>query len=226
MTGLVVADEFDASCVKGADQLHQRVDIPSDQPFAAFHALDGRHREPRKGRQSALVDAEKRARSPQLRRSNHSGTITYQVPNCYYEFCFLYSPMSTIIIDAYNITLTVAPPVIKQRRDALLGVCRLSGSELPSDRSVRTPGGVGARYPDAAVALDASGGQRVASVFHRPGAIEALRDFMRSRNGRAELNELWRYAEIDRVDSVIRPYIEAMIWRKRQRTLASRCAIG
>jgi predicted transcriptional regulator of viral defense system len=42
-------------------------------------------------------------------------------------------------------------------------------------------------------------------------AIEALRDFMRSRNGRPELNELWRYAEIDRVDRVMRPYIEAMI---------------
>jgi len=42
-------------------------------------------------------------------------------------------------------------------------------------------------------------------------AIEALRDFMRSQQGRGEISELWRYAEIDRVGRVIRPYIEAII---------------
>lgn len=41
-------------------------------------------------------------------------------------------------------------------------------------------------------------------------AIEALRDLIKSRKGRAGLNELWRYAEIDRVQTVMRPYIEAM----------------
>lgn len=42
-------------------------------------------------------------------------------------------------------------------------------------------------------------------------AIEALRDFIKSRKGRAGLNELWRYAEIDRVQTVMRPYIEAIV---------------
>lgn len=42
-------------------------------------------------------------------------------------------------------------------------------------------------------------------------AIEALRDLINSRKGRAALNELWRYAEIDRVQTVMRPYIEAMV---------------
>jgi predicted transcriptional regulator of viral defense system len=42
-------------------------------------------------------------------------------------------------------------------------------------------------------------------------AIEALRDFIKSRKARAGLNELWRYAEIDRVQTVMRPYIEAMV---------------
>ncbi|CAN7570771.1 type IV toxin-antitoxin system AbiEi family antitoxin domain-containing protein [Phyllobacterium sp. LjRoot231] len=42
-------------------------------------------------------------------------------------------------------------------------------------------------------------------------AIEALRDLVKSRKGRAGLNELWRYAEIDRVQTVMRPYIEAMV---------------
>jgi predicted transcriptional regulator of viral defense system len=42
-------------------------------------------------------------------------------------------------------------------------------------------------------------------------AIEALRDLIKSRKGRAGPNELWRYAEIDRVQTVMRPYIEAMV---------------
>ena len=42
-------------------------------------------------------------------------------------------------------------------------------------------------------------------------AIEALRDLIRSRKGPAGLNELWKFAEIDRVQTVIRPYVEAMI---------------
>ena len=42
-------------------------------------------------------------------------------------------------------------------------------------------------------------------------AIEALRDLLKSRDGRAALNELWRHAEIDRVHRVMRPYIEAIL---------------
>jgi predicted transcriptional regulator of viral defense system len=42
-------------------------------------------------------------------------------------------------------------------------------------------------------------------------AIEALRDLLKSRKGRARLDELWRYAKIDRVQSVMRPYIEAIV---------------
>lgn len=40
-------------------------------------------------------------------------------------------------------------------------------------------------------------------------AVEALRDFMKSQT-RRDLNEIYRYAEVDRVQSVIRPYLEAM----------------
>jgi predicted transcriptional regulator of viral defense system len=40
-------------------------------------------------------------------------------------------------------------------------------------------------------------------------AVEALRDFMKSRRQRG-LSELYRYAQIDRVQSVMRPYLEAM----------------
>ncbi len=41
-------------------------------------------------------------------------------------------------------------------------------------------------------------------------AIEALRDLLKTKTGRAGLNELWQYAAIDRVQAVMRPYIEAM----------------
>lgn len=41
-------------------------------------------------------------------------------------------------------------------------------------------------------------------------AIEALQDFMKSPRGRKSLNDLWAYAEIDRVQKVIRPYLEAL----------------
>jgi predicted transcriptional regulator of viral defense system len=42
-------------------------------------------------------------------------------------------------------------------------------------------------------------------------AIEALRDLSKSWKGQDGLNRLWRYAEIDRVQTVMRPYIEAMV---------------
>ncbi|MDB5575728.1 MAG: transcriptional regulator [Bradyrhizobium sp.] len=40
-------------------------------------------------------------------------------------------------------------------------------------------------------------------------AIEALRDFTKGR-GRRDLNDIYRYAQIDRVQSVMRPYLEAI----------------
>lgn len=38
-------------------------------------------------------------------------------------------------------------------------------------------------------------------------AIEALRDALRSR--KASVDELWRYARIDRVSNVMRPYLDS-----------------
>jgi predicted transcriptional regulator of viral defense system len=40
-------------------------------------------------------------------------------------------------------------------------------------------------------------------------ALEALRETWRER--RATMDELWRYAEIDRVSTVMRPYLESLI---------------
>jgi predicted transcriptional regulator of viral defense system len=41
-------------------------------------------------------------------------------------------------------------------------------------------------------------------------AVEALRDFMQSRP-RRDLDALYRFAQIDRVQAVMRPYLEAMV---------------
>lgn len=41
-------------------------------------------------------------------------------------------------------------------------------------------------------------------------AVEALRDLMRRADKRPPIDELWRFAEIDRVQTVIRPYLEAL----------------
>jgi predicted transcriptional regulator of viral defense system len=40
-------------------------------------------------------------------------------------------------------------------------------------------------------------------------ALEALRDALRGK--RARVDDLWRYAEVDRVRNVMRPYLEAML---------------
>jgi len=41
-------------------------------------------------------------------------------------------------------------------------------------------------------------------------AVEALRDLMRRPSRRPPVSELWRFAKIDRVQSVMQPYLEAL----------------
>jgi predicted transcriptional regulator of viral defense system len=41
-------------------------------------------------------------------------------------------------------------------------------------------------------------------------ALEALQDFMKDSAHGRQRDALWRYAEIDRVQTVIRPYLEAL----------------
>lgn len=42
-------------------------------------------------------------------------------------------------------------------------------------------------------------------------AVEALRDLVRKPGRRLDIDELWRLAEIDRVQTVMRPYLEALM---------------
>jgi hypothetical protein len=64
-------NHFDAGTVKRDNQLHQRIDIASDNVLAGFHALNRWHRKPRKLGKLALVDAEQHPGSPQLSRCDH-----------------------------------------------------------------------------------------------------------------------------------------------------------
>jgi predicted transcriptional regulator of viral defense system len=88
-----------------------------------------------------------------------------------------------------------------------LKVVRASGAALTE--------GVEAHMIDGVSVPITSPAKTVADCFkHRNKigvdvAVEALRDFMKSQ-GRRDLNEIYHYAQVDRVQSVMRPYLEAM----------------
>lgn len=86
-----------------------------------------------------------------------------------------------------------------------LRVVRFSGAALTAGVEAHKIDGTPVRVYDAA--------KTIADCFkfrNKIGidiAIEALRDYLRRRN--RKMDTLWRYAEIDRVQSVMRPYLEA-----------------
>jgi predicted transcriptional regulator of viral defense system len=87
-----------------------------------------------------------------------------------------------------------------------LRVIRFSEASLEAGVEVHKVDGVPVRVTSVA--------KTVADCFKFRGkvgldvAIEALREARRDR--RIDANELWRYAKIDRVSNVIRPYLEAV----------------
>ncbi len=87
-----------------------------------------------------------------------------------------------------------------------LRTVRFSDASLRAGIEVRNIDGVAARLTNPA--------KTVADCFKfrsKVGldvAIEALRDALRTR--KASMDELWRYARIDRVSNVMRPYLDAM----------------
>jgi hypothetical protein len=99
MAGLVVAEEFDAGFVKSANQFHQRVDVPSNDPLPSLHSLNRRYRETGQSGQLALIYAEKGSGGPQLRCRDHelSGVVCC-VSNRGYKICSPYNLMSTVTI--------------------------------------------------------------------------------------------------------------------------------
>ena len=61
-------DEFDASGIQRADQLHERIDVAANDAVACLHPLNRGQRKAGHLGQFALVDTEKGARRPQLCR--------------------------------------------------------------------------------------------------------------------------------------------------------------
>src|SRR5262249_25099067 len=53
------ADQFDPRTCQRVDKLHQRIDVPSDDAVARFHALDRGQRETRTFGQLALINPQK-----------------------------------------------------------------------------------------------------------------------------------------------------------------------
>lgn len=86
-----------------------------------------------------------------------------------------------------------------------LRIVHFSGAALTSGVQVQKIDSVSVRIYDAA--------KTVADCFkfrNKIGvdiAVEALRDYLRRRN--RKIDALWRYADLDRVQTVIRPYLEA-----------------
>lgn len=91
--------------------------------------------------------------------------------------------------------------------------------EYPLLRTVRFSevslrAGIEVRHIDGAAARVTNPAKTVADCFKfrsKVGldvAIEALRDALRTR--KASMDELWRYARIDRVSNVMRPYLDSM----------------
>jgi predicted transcriptional regulator of viral defense system len=82
-----------------------------------------------------------------------------------------------------------------------------------SDASLRA--GVEVRHIDGTAARVTNPAKTVADCFKFRSkigldvAIEALRDALRSR--KASVDDLWRYARIDRVSNVMRPYLDSAV---------------
>ena len=72
-------DEFDAQRFEGADELHQRIHVAADHILARFHALDGRQRQPGRFGELALINAEERARGPELAGGDHRVDVRIDV---------------------------------------------------------------------------------------------------------------------------------------------------
>ena len=67
-------DQLDPGALERGNQFHQGIDVGADHTVAGFHALDGRHRKIGQFGDLPLIDAQKRARGPELIGGNHGGS--------------------------------------------------------------------------------------------------------------------------------------------------------
>jgi predicted transcriptional regulator of viral defense system len=108
----------------------------------------------------------------------------------------------------FQVWLAIGPKVWRPKVDyPPLRIVHFSGAALTSGITVHQIEGVSVRIYDPA--------KTVADCFkyrNKVGldvAMEALRDCLRQR--KCTVDQLWHFAEICRVQSVMRPYLEAMV---------------
>jgi predicted transcriptional regulator of viral defense system len=89
-----------------------------------------------------------------------------------------------------------------------LKIIRASGAVLTAGVETHLVDGV--PVPITSPAKTVTDGFKHRNTIGIDVAVEALRDFMKTRR-QPGLNDLYRYGRIDRVQSVMRPYVEAMI---------------
>jgi predicted transcriptional regulator of viral defense system len=87
-----------------------------------------------------------------------------------------------------------------------LRTVRFSDASLRAGIEVRKIDGVAARLTNPAKTI--ADCFKFRSKVGLDVAIEALRDALRTR--KASMDELWRYARLDRVSNVMRPYLDSM----------------
>lgn len=94
-----------------------------------------------------------------------------------------------------------------QPTGATLRIVRMSGPALESGIETHRIEGVAVRvFSPAKTVADCF---KFRNKIGLDVAVEALRDYLRANPARVD--ELWRYAKIDRVATPIRPYLEAMV---------------
>ena len=96
---LSFAQKLDSRGVQGPDQLHQRIDIASDDAIAGLHPLNGRHRQGAKFGELALVQAQKSPGCPQLRRRYHVLTSLIAMQEIIYRIINTYDGIISFDID-------------------------------------------------------------------------------------------------------------------------------
>jgi hypothetical protein len=67
------------SASRAPTSFHQRIHVAADHTLACFHALDGRQRQPGRFSELALINAEERARGPELAGGDHRVDVRIDV---------------------------------------------------------------------------------------------------------------------------------------------------
>ncbi len=96
----LLANQRDSQGIKRANELHQGVDITSDDTLASFHSLDGGDGQIALLGELPLVDAGKGPRGAQLGGCDHDKAIPdgkIDIPNIYFVFSHIRFDVSSFL---------------------------------------------------------------------------------------------------------------------------------